>query len=159
MPEKEDICELMDKLTIEILDLMEDEVKEKIDIEKNSSSGQLLMAKARYIQGHRTVSASQLPTENTPEFNALARVSSDASESSPERVSKVSLEQHSVDKESGFIDPIKWFGILVPQSLQLARNRFKKTIELAVECTNTQLRLHQSLRQLKGLRQMKEAAS
>ncbi|GAB0092749.1 coiled-coil domain-containing protein 115 [Sergentomyia squamirostris] len=146
-----DICELMDKLTIEVLDLMEDEVKQKIEIEKNSNSGQLLMAKARYIQGHHTVSASQLPTENSPEFKALTTLAED-SEESP---SKVALEEHSVDKENGFIDPIKWFGILVPQSLQLARNRFKKTVELAVECTNTQLRLNKALVQLEGLREMK----
>uniref|UniRef100_A0A1B0D551 Vacuolar ATPase assembly protein VMA22 n=2 Tax=Phlebotomus papatasi TaxID=29031 RepID=A0A1B0D551_PHLPP len=158
MASKTDICELMDKLTIEVLDLMEDEVKQKIEIEKNSNSGQLLMAKARYIQGQRTVSASQLPTENSAEFNALATVSTDSPES-PRRASKVTLEQHPVDKENGFIDPIKWFGILVPQSLQLARNRFKKTIELAVDCTNTQLRLNRCMNQLEGLRQMKQVAS
>uniref|UniRef100_A0A1L8DCR2 Vacuolar ATPase assembly protein VMA22 n=2 Tax=Nyssomyia neivai TaxID=330878 RepID=A0A1L8DCR2_9DIPT len=158
MGSKKDICELMDKLTIEILDLVEDEVKQKIDIEKNSNSGQLLMAKARYIQGQQTVSASQLPTENSQEFNALVTVESDFPES-PEKATKVTMEQHSVNKESGYVDPIKWFGILVPQSLQLAKSRFRKTVELTVDCTNTQLRLNHSIRQLQGLREMKEVAS
>ncbi|XP_055679358.1 coiled-coil domain-containing protein 115 [Lutzomyia longipalpis] len=158
MESKKDICELMDKLTIEILDLMEDEVKLKIDIEKNSNSGNLLIAKARYIQGQQTVSASQLPTENTPEFKALMTVGSDGQESTGDAVN-VALEQHRVSKEDGYIDPIKWFGILVPQSLQLARTRFVKTIELVVSCTNTQLQLNHALRQLTGLRQMKEVHS
>ena len=36
------------------------------------------------------------------------------------------------------VDPIKWFGFLVPNSLKQSQKSFSKAIELSVECANVQ---------------------
>lgn len=36
------------------------------------------------------------------------------------------------------VDPIKWFGFLVPNSLKQSQKCFQKAVELSVECANVQ---------------------
>ena len=38
-------------------------------------------------------------------------------------------------------DPIRWFGILVPQSLRMSQRRFKSSLDLVVEIANLQLEI------------------
>lgn len=140
--------ELQDKLLIDMLDLIEQSVLCKMDIESTTNAGQLLLAKSRYIQGPQTVSGSQLPTENSNDFNALKTVTKQEGEIGDE----LQLNVHKVDKENGFIDTIRWFGVLVPNSLQLARQRFDKAIELVVECANIQTKLNDVIRYILLLR-------
>lgn len=133
--------ELHDKLLLEMLDLIEQSVRCKIDIETTTNAGQLLLAKSRYIEGAQSVTKSRLPTENSTEFSALKTVTE--SQTTTFHSNQLVLNVRSVDKESGFIDPIRWFGVLVPRSLQLARDRFNRAVEMAVECANVQLKLNQ----------------
>ncbi|XP_055312560.1 coiled-coil domain-containing protein 115-like [Sitodiplosis mosellana] len=140
--------ELQDKLLIEMLDLIEQSVLCKMNIESTTNAGQLLLAKSRYIQGPQTVSVSQLPTENSNDFNALKTVTRQEDEINDE----LQLSTHKVDKENGFIDTIRWFGVLVPRSLQLAQERFNKAIELVVECANIQTKLNNTIRYILLLR-------
>lgn len=127
---------LQDKLLVDMLDLVEQSVRCKIEIETTTNAGQLLLAKSRYIDGAQSVTGSRLPTENSAQFNALKTVNQSTNS---ER--NFELNVQTVDKEHGFIDPIRWFGVLVPRSLQLARDRFNRAIELTVECANMQLKL------------------
>lgn len=134
--------ELVDKLTIEMLDLIEQEVKCKMNMENLMAQGQIQIAKTRYTQGTQTVSTSQLPTENSHEFNALRtvdRVTNDVGDL------QLNLHVESVNKDDGYVDPIKWFGILVPQSLQLAREAFQKSIEYSCECASIQSSLWRTM--------------
>lgn len=134
--------ELVDKLTIEMLDLIEQQVKCKMNIENLIAQGKIQIAKTRYTQGTRTVSTSQLPTENSHEFNALStveRVNNDVGDL------QFQLNVQNVNKDDGYVDPIKWFGILVPQSLQLARDAFKKSIEYSCECASIQSSLWRTM--------------
>lgn len=140
--------ELQDKLLIDMLDLIEQSVLCKMNIEATTNAGQLLLAKSRYIQGPQTVSISQLPTENSNDFNALQTVTRREGEIDDE----LELNTHKVDKENGFIDTIRWFGVLVPRSLQLAQERFNKAIELVVECANIQSKLNNTIRYILLLR-------
>ena len=140
--------ELQDKLLIDMLDLIEQSVLCKMNIEATTNAGQLLLAKSRYIQGPQTVSISQLPTENSNDFKALQTVTRREGEAEDE----FELNTHKVDKENGFIDTIRWFGILVPRSLQLAQERFNKAIELVVECANIQSKLNNTIKYILLLR-------
>lgn len=140
--------ELQDKLLIEMLDLIEQSVLCKMNIESTTNAGQLLLAKSRYIQGPQTVSVAQLPTENSNNFNALKRVIRQEGEIHDE----LQLSVHKVDKANGFIDALRWFGVLVPRSLQLAQERFNKAIELVVECANIQTKLNNTIRYILLLR-------
>ncbi|EDS26726.1 conserved hypothetical protein [Culex quinquefasciatus] len=72
MPESRDeICQLMDKLLLHSLDLMEQEVKLKTTIEAIANDGQLDLAHTRFTKGATAVSAVQLPTEDYKPFSAL----------------------------------------------------------------------------------------
>lgn len=69
------ICCEIDRLHIKILDLSEEEIKYKLELEKLMNSGYVNIAKARYIMGSKSVSMLQLPTENsTQTTRALSRV-------------------------------------------------------------------------------------
>lgn len=139
---------LQDKLLLQMLDLVEQSVVCKMDIESTTNSGQLLLAKSRYIQGPQTVSKSQLPTENSNDFYALKTIVQNNDE--------LQLDVHKVDKENGFVDAIRWFGVLVPRSLQIAQERFNRAVELAVECANVQMKLNKTIRYLLLLRKNTE---
>lgn len=139
--------ELQDKLIIELLDLIEQSVKCKLNIEQSNNDGSLSMAKARYCQGAQSVAESKLPTENSAEFNALRTVQ--LNETSGQ---EFQLQSHAVEKETGFIDPLKWFGILVPRSLQTAQQSFIKSLELVVEAANVHLKLQRTITNILALR-------
>lgn len=133
---------LQDKLLLDLLDLIEQTVLCKINIEATTNAGQLLLAKSRYIRGPQTVSKSQLPTENSNEFHALKTVSRTENELADE----LQLSEHKVDKTNGFVDSIRWFGVLVPRSLQLAQERFNRAVQLVIECANIQTKLNKTIR-------------
>lgn len=143
----------MDKLTIEMLELVEKDVSNKIYLEKQINNGHLLIAKARYIQGQMSVSSAQLPTEDSTEFKALSTVER---EKEGEDNKWVLEKKHAVNKDEGYIDPTRWFGVLVPQSLQMARDKFRNCLFLIVENANIQNKLQTTIKQLVHLRAMKQ---
>lgn len=132
--------EVLDKLIIEMISLIEQQVQCKVNLERTTNEGQLYLAKARYTQGSQTISTSQLPTENSVEFNALSRISKESEDNTILR-EKLTLESSKIDKEAGFIDPMKWFGVLVPRALHQAKESFQKSLELVVEGANIQKQL------------------
>jgi len=139
--------ELQDKLTIELLDLIEQSVKCKLNIESASNGGQLHLAKARYYQGSQTVAVSKLPTENSAEFNALRTIAR-ANDGDHE----FELKCNPMDKDNGYVDPLKWFGILLPRSLQLAQQSFINTLEYVVEAANVHAKLQRTISNILALR-------
>lgn len=153
MAKRKEICELLDKLTLETLDLIEQDVKCKRNIENITNDGQLNMAKTRYITGQNSVSKSQLPGEDCVDFYALATLENDKNEVNG---TKFELEQHTVDKEKGFFDPIQWFGILTPRNLQMARSSYRKVLDFIVESANIQTRLSSYYGNIMDLKKMKE---
>lgn len=132
--------EILDKLILEMFSLMEQQVQCKINIEKTTNDGQLYIAKSRYTQGSRTISTSQLPTENSSEFSALTRITKEDDDTLIAS-DKLVLETTKPDKEAGFVDPMKWFGVLVPRALHQAKESFQKSLELVVESANIQKQL------------------
>lgn len=50
MAKLKDVCELMDKQFISLLELIEKDVANKVYLEKQMNSGNLLIAKTRYIK-------------------------------------------------------------------------------------------------------------
>lgn len=152
MPTKATICTLLDKQTLDLFDLIEQQVQCKINIEKSTVDGQLMIAKSRYINGTQTVSVAQLPTKNSAEFNALTTVCVDE-QSKPNHFT---INRQSVDKDSGHVEPLKWFGILTPQSLLTAQQHFQKAIEFVGECATIQVNLLNTLSNLLQLSELKE---
>ncbi|XP_063700468.1 coiled-coil domain-containing protein 115 [Culicoides brevitarsis] len=140
---------LLDKLTLHMLDLVEQEVQLKIQIEKIIKEGELNLAKTRYTKGSNSISVMQLPTEDSKEFKALSTVEEAKNDiGSPE----FRLNRHPIDKEAGFIDPSKWFGVLMPASFSQAKNDFNKGVDLSVECANVQVELATTMRNIESLK-------
>lgn len=107
---------------------------------------------SRYAQGPQTVTMSQLPSEDGREFNALKTIKRTNNEfDAPE----FDLELHDVDKETDHVEPINWFGILVPQSLRTAQDRYEKAIELVVESANVEQRLKKNYQLIDKLKSIK----
>ncbi|XP_053696087.1 coiled-coil domain-containing protein 115 [Sabethes cyaneus] len=153
MPEtREEVCLLMDELLIRSLELVEQEVKLKTTIEAITNEGRLNLAQTRYHKGPNSVSSVQLPTEDYKEFNALNTVTESKDD---EGITKLKLEQHPVDKDNGYIDPIRWFGVLIPPTLQDARKKFTRSVEFVVECANVQIELRSILLKFEELNKMK----
>lgn len=109
---------------------------------------------SRYAKGPNTVSKSQIPAESEEarEFSALKTISRSENDfNSPE----FSLDKHPINKDTDHVDPINWFGILVPQSLKTARDRYDKATELVIESVNVEQRLKKNYELLDKLKTIK----
>lgn len=143
--------ELLDSLYLDMFHLIEAHTQSRIDIERTTSSGAILLARTRFQQGGQSLSTAQIPTENSAEFNALCRVVY-AEDTENKIIADVTAERHPVDKENGYVDPLHWFSVLPPMSLRNAVEKFKKSIELIAESTNLQRELNKVLNSINRLR-------
>ncbi|KAH8407133.1 hypothetical protein KR222_007951 [Zaprionus bogoriensis] len=139
--------QLLDALYLDMFHLIEAHTQCRINIERTSSNGAILLARTKFQQGGQSLSTAQIPTENSAEFNALCRVVS-----ADDRVADVSIERHAVDKDEGYVEPLHWFSVLPPMSLRNAVEQFKKSIELVAESTNLQRELNRVLNGINRLR-------
>ena len=152
----------LDELTIRMLDLMKEYLHVKLTLQKVIKNGSLHLAKSRYIMGNRNVSALQLPTEDSNEFKAATKVVSKKENSSDDVVfelSKLSIkdreksvrsrhskkenDQTNNDNEHKIQDPLKWFGLLVPQNMRQAQVSFSEALEYVIQGANIQLEMDQ----------------
>lgn len=140
---------LLDTLTIELLDLVEQQVRCQLDIEDAVVNGQLLVAKTRYTLGKNAVTIAQLPTENSSEFESLVTVTNTTSDDDS---AALELNRRAVDKEAGRPDPLKWFGILLPQSMHGAQRMFTQAVDRSVECANIRLSLQSVMQSILNVR-------
>lgn len=69
--------------------------------------------------------------------------------------SQFALDVHEVDKETSHVDPINWFGILIPQTLRTARDRYEKAIELSVESANVRQHIVRNCDLIRKLKSIK----
>lgn len=157
-----DIDEELDDLSLRVLDLSQELINTKLDVEKRMKNGFLNLAKARYSMGYKQVSGLQLPTEDWDDFAAKVKVNhdeclrkenhvrfcyfsmSDGTSSSVETLDSALVNRK--QKDSGDTkkspdkrtDPLKWFGILVPTALRQSQQDFQKSAEVAIICANLQ---------------------
>ena len=157
---KNELNEQLDILSIELLALCQNYIDAKLQLEKFMKEGFITMAQARNsMGGSSSVSALQLPNEDWEDFDATQKVS--LSECKRQEINVkfkyLSLEtglKSSVENlDSGLVnrkqkseettetkakDPIKWFGVLVPQTLKQSQKYFSKAVEMSIEATNIQ---------------------
>lgn len=147
---------LLDTLTLELLDLIEQQVRCQLDIEESVVSGQLFVAKTRYTLGKNAVSSAQLPTEHSNEFDALVTTTRSPADAGTDLlangVGELALQRSAADKSAGRPDPLQWFGILLPQSMHGAQRMFARAIECSVQCANIQRSLHSVMQSIVNLR-------
>ncbi|XP_017469947.1 PREDICTED: uncharacterized protein LOC108361737 [Rhagoletis zephyria] len=150
---KEEIGNLLDSLYIEMLNLIEEHTACRVNIERLMNSGQLMLAKTRYLQGSQTISSSQIPTENSNEFNALCQIEEQRNDSKLSSVEYM-LRKYAVNKDEGFTDPMHWFTVLPPSSLRTASEHFKKCLDLVLESANIQRELLAVMESIESLKHL-----
>ncbi|KAG8298620.1 hypothetical protein J6590_010618 [Homalodisca vitripennis] len=136
----------LDDLAVRILELMNDSITCKMNIERAVRSGCLDLAKTRYILGNtNSVSATKIPTE---ELIATTTVVPSQSEDG-KSVYELKRETPSKDPEnkskSTNQDPIKWFGFLVPTNLRQGQSWFLRAIDYSVQSANISAEMNASL--------------
>ncbi|CAH0731919.1 unnamed protein product, partial [Brenthis ino] len=146
----ETVCDLLDKLVLRQLHLMEDKMCCELNIEKSINNGSIHLAKARYIMGQSSVSKERLPTESSPEFSALTVC---------ETVEEDNIKQLKIieNDDKSVANPIHWFGVLVPQNLHKAKNIFQNAVNFVVECVNIQLQLTETMKNIENLNKYKSS--
>ncbi|EFA07742.1 Coiled-coil domain-containing protein 115-like Protein [Tribolium castaneum] len=152
MTDIDQICSVLDRLTLDALTLMEEQIQIKLNIENAMCGGETHLAKSRYILGQNSVSSLQLPTENSPEFDAMTTVHL---EESDEFFGEKSRELE-VSKKEDQIDPVRWFGYLVPQDLYHAQSMFKQALQWIIRGANVQTNLIQTCNKIQQLKELKK---
>lgn len=152
--EMENICKTLDKLTLDTLTLMQEHVQLKLNLESTMNDGILNLAKSRYILGQKNVSGLQLPTEDSQEIDAIAVIHSEENEKLGYRMYDLEIIKKTKDN-SKIQDPLKWFGVLVPQNLHVAQRKFWQALTWINEIANVHARLDYNCKRIIDLRQLK----
>lgn len=153
----DDICNAIDKLVLRNLELMEEKVSTNIQMELLLRSGHIELAKARYICGKENISILQIPV-HTENIKSLFELESKFKEESEDTVPffDISLRNESEFGED-IKNPVKWFGVLVPQNLRTAQKRFQESVYLSTKIANIQCELDSISNKLKALYLLKNA--
>ncbi|KYN21215.1 hypothetical protein ALC57_06408, partial [Trachymyrmex cornetzi] len=145
------LSEEIDELMLRKLELIEEKVHGNIQMETLLKDGHIELAKAKYIRGKENISMLQVPNNKdtvTSLFDLETKTINEDNDTEP--CFDISFKKLSDDAD-GPKDPIKWFGVLVPQNLKNSQKRFQESIYLAAKIANTQAELISVLSKLKTL--------
>ncbi|XP_078035055.1 vacuolar ATPase assembly protein VMA22 [Augochlora pura] len=153
----DDICKAIDENLIRNLELMEEKINVNVQMENMLRDGHIELAKAKYIRGKECISVLQVP-DDEEKVVTLFELETKMTEETGKIIPNFDISLKKVDEDGGEIpDPIKWFGVLVPQSLRIAQKRFQESIYLAVRSANVQAEIASVLDKLKSLYFLKHA--
>nr|XP_009857845.1 coiled-coil domain-containing protein 115-like [Ciona intestinalis] len=141
------MSENIDTLCLTMLELVAEIHQKKLEQEKHMQEGYLCLAKARYSMGVDRVSSLQYPNEITPTVTISCR--NQPPTSAVRRRKKTKKDDHnearqaveevdllSQDKLHAQVNPLLWFGVLVPTPLRQAQNCFRQATEVSCQlCT------------------------
>lgn len=151
------LSEEIDELLLHKLELMEEKVRGTVHMETLLRDGHIELAKAKYIRGKENISILQIPNNEdtvTSLFDLETNVTNDNDDAVPSF--DISLKKSSSETD-GPKDPVKWFGVLVPQNLRNSQKRFQDSIYLAAKIANVQAELDSVLTKLKALHVQKDS--
>lgn len=157
----DEICESLDDLCLENLELMEKKVSTALKLEGLVRQGHIELAKARYIRGKESIGSLQIPNEDS-QIKSLFNLETSYNEVREyemiNRVPHFDLSlKFSAEELEDIQNPIKWFGVLVPQSLRSAQKHFQEALYVAVELANIQADLSNVAKKLDSLRLLKDS--
>lgn len=116
--------------------------------------GHIELAKARYIRGKESMGRLQLPTKDE-EVTSLFDLETTISEENEVPHFDISLKK-SNDSDQDIQDPIKRFGVLVPQNLRNAQKNFQESLYLATKVANVSAELLGTQNELESLINVKK---
>ncbi|XP_072395233.1 coiled-coil domain-containing protein 115 [Diabrotica undecimpunctata] len=152
--ELDKVCQILDKLTLDSLLLVQEQIELKLNIENAMSGGESHLAKSRYILGHNNVSALQLPTENSPEFSSCLKVVGNDT-----TLGRKCYELREIKKteDETAQEPLRWFGVLVPQNLTFAQKMFRQALQWSIKSVNIQNQLLDTMQSISDLKEIKNS--
>ena len=163
-----EINEELDELALEFLLLNQNLIDTKLMLEQLMKEGYMGLAQSRCTMGRSSISCLQLPNEEWEPFDANLKVkrseclrqeinvkfnylSLDYDADSNVVVENldsqlVNRKKSKTEKETTTTktssvvkkDPLKWFGVLLPNTLKQSQKNFTRAIELTVEASNIQ---------------------
>lgn len=142
------LSEEIDELMLRKLELMEEKVRDNIQMETLLKDGHIELAKAKYIRGKQNISILQIPNNEDTVISLFDLETKTNEDNVP--CFDISLKKLSDDANEP-ADPIKWFGVLVPQNLRNSQKRFQESIYLAAKIANLQAELISVLSKLETL--------
>ncbi|XP_063242585.1 coiled-coil domain-containing protein 115-like [Bacillus rossius redtenbacheri] len=150
------VCRQLDVLAVEVLELMQEQLRVKAQLSEAMKDGCLNLAKARYISGNTSISTLQLPC-GEQDVSAQAKVSLQDGQLQLVRTVPADIGQldGGAEEVERAVDPLQWFGVLVPRNLRQAQSSFRGALEWAVDAANVQLRLHRCQDQYQQLLKVK----
>ncbi|XP_076287870.1 vacuolar ATPase assembly protein VMA22 isoform X2 [Lasioglossum baleicum] len=133
---RDEICKAIDENLLRNLELMEEKINVNMQMENTLRNGHIELAKAKYIRGKESISILQIP-DDQEKVVTLFELETKLTDATGKIIPSFDLSLKKLDEDGDEIpDPIKWFGILVPQSLRIAQKRFQETLFLAVRSAN-----------------------
>lgn len=150
------LSEKIDELLLRKLELMQEKVHGNVQMETLLKDGHIELAKAKYIRGKENISILQVPN-NEDTVTALFDLETNVTNNNDDPVVcfDISLKKSNNETDEPK-DPVKWFGVLVPQNLRKSQKRFQESIYLAVKIANVQAELTSVLSKLKALHIQKD---
>ena len=163
-----EINEELDELAFEFLLLNQNLIDTKLMLEQLMKEGYMGLAQSRCTMGRSSISCLQLPNEEWEPFDANLKVKRSEClrqeinvkfnylsldyDADPNVVVEnldsqlVNRKKSKTEKETtttktssvGKKDPLKWFGVLLPNTLKQSQKNFTRAIELTVEASNIQ---------------------
>ncbi|XP_043266150.1 coiled-coil domain-containing protein 115-like [Colletes gigas] len=133
----DDICKAIDENLLHNLELMEEKISVNVQLENVLRKGHIELAKAKYIRGKESISILQVP-DNDEKVATLFELETKITEETGKIIPNFDISLKKLDKEDEIQDPIKWFGVLVPQSLRIAQKRFQESLYFAIRAANIQ---------------------
>ncbi|KAL3285568.1 hypothetical protein HHI36_000098 [Cryptolaemus montrouzieri] len=149
----EEVCDLLDKICLDTLVLMEEEIQMNINLEKSMCEGEMNLAKCRYIMGPNSVSALNIPASPEENIDSLVSVTNSPSETIP-NVKEYHLNSLDSNKEK-FANPIRWFSVLAPQNLFTSQAMYKAALRWVVQMVNARNQLNELCDKFESLKLVK----
>ncbi|KOC63501.1 Coiled-coil domain-containing protein 115 [Habropoda laboriosa] len=147
----DDICRAIDDNLLRNLELMQEKVNVNVQMENILRDGYIELAKAKYIRGKESISVLQVPVDDE-KVVSLFELETKLTEETGIIIPNFDISLKTLGKgEDEIQDPIKWFGVLVPQSLRIAQKRFQESLCLAVRAANIQAEVTSVLDKLQSL--------
>ncbi|XP_011874115.1 PREDICTED: coiled-coil domain-containing protein 115 [Vollenhovia emeryi] len=145
------LSEEIDELVLRKLELMEEKIRGNVQMETLLKDGHIELAKAKYIRGKENISMLQVPN-NEDTVTSLFDLETKTTDEDNDSVLCFDISfKKSSDDADGPGDPLKWFGVLVPQNLRNSQKRFQESVYFAAKIANVQAELISVLSKLKTL--------
>ncbi|XP_017881702.1 coiled-coil domain-containing protein 115-like [Ceratina calcarata] len=147
----DDICKAIDENLLRNLELLEEKIIVNVQMEKILRDGYIELAKAKYIRGKENISVLQIPADDE-KVVTLFELETKLTEETGKIVPNFDISLKNMEESGNEIqDPIKWFGVLVPQSLRTAQKRFQESLYVAVRAANIQAEITSVVDKLQSL--------